>query len=78
MPARDEASPTPPRDVAPLPPAWGMGDGAPGGGGVSVDGRRGGGGLRRVGFTVSGFDAALLVAVLLIWTALFVLFFAQR
>ena len=55
-----------------------MGDGAPGGGRLTTDGRRGGGGPRPVGFRSSGFDAAVLVAVLLIWTALFVLFFAQR
>jgi hypothetical protein len=46
---------------------------------VPVDGRpRGGGSPRPVGFSVSGLDAAILVAVLLIWTALFVYFFAQR
>jgi hypothetical protein len=73
----DEASPAP-RNAAPLPPAWGMGDGAPGGGGVTADGRPGGGRPRPVGFRASGVDAAILVAVLLIWTALFVLFFAQR
>jgi hypothetical protein len=48
-------------------------------GAVPVDGRpRGGGSPRPVGFSVSGLDAAILVAVLLIWTALFVFFFAQR
>ncbi|MGA9112991.1 MAG: hypothetical protein WB802_04235 [Candidatus Dormiibacterota bacterium] len=78
MPVRDEASPIPPRNGAPLPPAWGMGEGAAGGSGLTTDGRRGGGGPRPVGFRSSGFDAAVLVAVLLIWTALFVLFFAQR
>lgn len=77
MPVRDEASPAP-RNLAPLSPAWGMDDGAPGGAGLRADGRRGGGSPRRVGFSVSHLDAALLVAVLLIWTALFVLFFAQR
>jgi hypothetical protein len=55
-----------------------MGEGAAGGSGLTTDGRRGGGGPRPVGFRSSGFDAAVLVAVLLIWTALFVLFFAQR
>jgi hypothetical protein len=46
---------------------------------VPVDGRpRGGGSPRLVGFSVSGLDAAILVAVLLIWTALSVYFFAQR
>jgi hypothetical protein len=46
---------------------------------VPVDGRpRGGGSPRSVGFSVSGLDAAIVVAVLLIWTALFVYFFAQR
>jgi len=78
MPVRDEASPSPPGDPASLPPAWGMGDGAPVGGGVSAERRRGGGVPRRVGFTLSGLDAAILVAVLLIWTALFVFLFAQR
>ncbi|MGD1032828.1 MAG: hypothetical protein ABR977_00150 [Candidatus Dormibacteria bacterium] len=79
MPVPDEASPVAPRAVAPLPPAWGMGDRRPGDGGVPVDGsRRGGGAPRPVGFRASGLDAAILVAVLLIWTALFVLFFAQR
>jgi hypothetical protein len=48
-------------------------------GAVPVDGRpRGGGAPRPVGFSVSGLDAVLLVAGLLIWTALFVFFFAQR
>jgi hypothetical protein len=51
----------------------------PGSGVVPVDGRpRGGGSPRPVGFSVSGFDAAIVVAVLLIWTALFVFLFAQR
>ena len=78
MPVRDEASPSPPRQVVPPPPAWGMGDGPPAGTGVMADGRRGGGGPRPVGFRATALDAAVLVAVLLIWTALFVLFFAQR
>jgi hypothetical protein len=48
-------------------------------GAVPVHGRpRGGGSPRLVGFSVSGLDAAILVAVLLIWTALSVFFFAQR
>jgi hypothetical protein len=48
-------------------------------GAVPVDGRpRGGGSPRPVAFAVSGLDAAILVAVLLIWTGLFVFFFAQR
>jgi hypothetical protein len=48
-------------------------------GAVPVVGRPpGGGSPRRVGFSVSGLDAAIVVAVLLIWTGLFVFFFAQR
>ncbi|MGD1052365.1 MAG: hypothetical protein ABR950_00910 [Candidatus Dormibacteria bacterium] len=58
-------------------PAWGMGDERSGA--VPVVGRPpGGGSPRRVGFSVSGLDAAIVVAVLLIWTGLFVFFFAQR
>ncbi|MGD0447372.1 MAG: hypothetical protein ABSB36_01975 [Candidatus Dormibacteria bacterium] len=76
MPARDEMPPTPPVTAGSI-PAWGMGDDRSGA--VPVDGRpRGGGSPRPVGFSVSGLDAAILVAVLLIWTALFVYFFAQR
>ena len=58
-------------------PAWGMGNDRSGA--VPVEGHpRGGGSPRPVGFSVSGFDAAIVVAVLLIWTALFVFLFAQR
>ncbi len=58
-------------------PAWGMGDDRSDA--VPVDGRpRGGGAPLPVGFSVSRLDAAILVAVLLIWTALFLFFFAQR
>ncbi|MGO8686466.1 MAG: hypothetical protein ACLQT7_04660 [Candidatus Dormibacteria bacterium] len=51
-----------------LPPAWGM------------DGERrpGSGSPRRVGFAVSRLDAVLVVAGLLIWTAVFLVFFAPR
>ena len=76
MPARDEMPPTSPVTAGSI-PAWGMGDDRSVG--VPVDGRpRGGGSPRSVGFSVSGLDAAIVVAVLLIWTALFVYFFAQR
>jgi len=76
MPARDEIPPTAPVTAGSI-PAWGMGDDRSVA--VPVDGRpRGGGSPRSVGFSVSGLDAAIVVAVLLIWTALFVYFFAQR
>jgi hypothetical protein len=69
MPVRKEAVPAPAPAVSPVVPAWGMTDhGHP----------RAGGSPRRVGFSVSHLDAALLVAGLLIWTALFVFFFAPR
>ena len=74
MPVHDEVPPTPTGNASNV-PAWGMGDESV----VLVDGRpRGGGAPLPVGFSVSGVDAAILVAVLLIWTALFVFFFAQR
>jgi hypothetical protein len=76
MPARDEVPAISPVTAGSI-PAWGMGDDRSGA--VPVDGRpRGGGSPRPVGFSVSVLDAAILVAVLLIWTALFVFFFAQR
>jgi hypothetical protein len=76
MPARDEVPPISPATAGPI-PAWGMGDDRSGA--VPVDGRPPGGGAPRpVGFSVSGLDAAILVAVLLIWTGLSVFFFAQR
>ena len=61
-------------------PPWGMAGPehpAPAGAG-SGDRPRGTGAPRLVGVSVSGLDAVLLVGGLLIWTALFVLFFAQR
>ncbi|MGP8160890.1 MAG: hypothetical protein ACLQGJ_06670 [Candidatus Dormibacteria bacterium] len=67
MPVPEEA--VPPRGNPPALSAWGMGENAP---------PRGGGQPRRVGFSVSHLDAALLVAALLIWTAFFVYFFAPR
>ena len=76
MPARDEIPPIAPVTAGSI-PARGMGDDRSVA--VPVDGRpRGGGSPRSVGFSVSGLDAAIVVAVLLIWTALFVYFFAQR
>ncbi|MGA3183905.1 MAG: hypothetical protein ABSE52_04830 [Candidatus Dormibacteria bacterium] len=51
----------------------------PGSGVVPVDGGgRGRGSPRPVAFSVSGLDAAIVMAVLLIWTGVFVFFFAQR
>jgi hypothetical protein len=55
-------------DTSPAPPAWGMGEGA----------RPGSGSPRRVGVPAQGVDALLLVLFLLIWTGVFVFFFAQR
>ena len=76
MPARDEVPAISPVTAGSI-PAWGMGDDRSGA--VPVHGRpHGGGSPRLVGFSVSGLDAAILVAVLLIWTALSVFFFAQR
>ena len=51
----------------------------PGAASLDSGGRpRGTGAPRLVGVSVPGLDAVLLVGGLLIWTALFVLFFAQR
>lgn len=76
MPAREKGPQLPTAATAAI-PAWGMGDDRSGA--VPVEGApRGGGSPRPVGFSVSGLDAVILVAVLLIWTELFVFFFAQR
>ena len=67
-----------PQDGPSIPP-WGMVDPEPGTALAGAGDRpRGRGSPRLVGVTVSGFDAILLVGGLLIWTALFVVFFAQR
>jgi hypothetical protein len=60
------------------PPAWGMGDvGRPGSGVVAVsESRHGGGAPRLMSFSMSTWDAPLLVVGLLLWTAVFVFFFA--
>jgi hypothetical protein len=84
---REESLRVTPRGVPPaLPPAWGMGDiGRPGSGVVAVSehraggsaARSGGGSPRLVSFSLPTWDASLLVVGLLIWTAVFVIFFAQ-
>jgi len=65
MPTPTDERPAPSPE---LPPAWGMGGEA----------RPGSGSPRRVGFSVSSLDAVLVVAGLLIWTAVFLVFFAPR
>ena len=78
---REEALHITPRQGPPAPPpAWGMGDvGRPGSGVVTVgDHPLGGGSPRLVGFSVSHLDAPILIVGLLIWTAVFVFFFASR
>ncbi len=64
------------------PPAWGMGDiGRPGSGVVSVSQHDAGGGHpggspHMVSFALPTWDAPVLIAGLLIWTGVFVYFFA--
>lgn len=62
------------------PPAWGMGDiGRPGSGVVSVsqpEAGRGGGAPRLMSFSLPTWDAPLLITGLIIWTGVFVYFFA--
>lgn len=62
------------------PPAWGMGDvGRPGSGVVAVsDHPLGGGSPRLVSFSVPAWDASLLLVGLLLWTVIFVFFFAPH
>lgn len=55
-------------------PAWGMGDLVPTGGPE----RRGAGSPVRVGFRTPAWDAVAVIAALVVWTGLFVFFFAQR
>jgi hypothetical protein len=81
MPVREEAFPIAPPEGRSTPlPAWGMGDAGRRETGVVEGGghRHGGGSPRLVSFSVSSLDAALLVAGLLIWTVLFVLFFSPQ
>jgi hypothetical protein len=76
---REAALHVTPRGGLPAPPpAWGMGDiGRPGSGVVSVAKHPSGGGSPRlVGFYTPTWDAPLLIAGLLLWTAIFVLLFA--
>jgi len=68
MPASSDDLSATSREAPPVSLAWGMGEEA----------RPGSGAPRRVGFSARRLDAALLVAGLLIWTAVFVLFFAPR
>ena len=67
-----------PRGAPPAPPPpWGMGDiGRPGGGVVHVTALRGGGSPRLVSVAVSNIDGAMLIAGLLAWTVLTLVFFA--
>ena len=67
MPAGDDLPPLA-HPVPPPRPAWGMGD----------DARPGSGSPRRVGVSVPHLDAVVVVAALLIWTAVFLVFFAPR
>jgi hypothetical protein len=67
MPAADDLAPLS-HPVPSPPPAWGMGD----------DARPGSGSPRRVGVSIPHVDAVLTVLALLIWTAVFVFFFAPR
>ena len=71
MPDPEDTEPTSPY------PAWGMGDLGPAGHGDAVTGRAGGS-PRRVSFRVPVWDVVLAVLALLIWTVLFLIFFAQR
>ena len=68
MPEAPEAR----RDI----PAWGMGDLVPPGPPDAP--RRGGGSPIRVGFRARPWDAVVVIVALLIWTGLFLFFFAPR
>lgn len=70
-----------PRGAAPgPPPPWGMGDiGRPGGGVVHMSGHPvGGGSPRLMSVSVSGIDGVMLIAGLLAWTVLTLVFFAPH
>lgn len=77
---REEQVHVAPRGGPPAPPPpWGMGDvGRPGGGVMQVGepGPRGGGAPRLMSVPASNADAVLLVAGLLAWTILTLVFFA--
>ena len=69
-----------PREGAPgPPPAWGMGDiGRPGGGVAHMVRHQGGGSPRLVSASMSSVDAVMLIAGLLAWTVLTLVFFAPH
>jgi hypothetical protein len=82
---REEMLQITPRVTPPSPPpAWGMGDiGRPGSGVVSLSSHDGGAGQpggapRLVSFALPSWDAPVLIAGLLLWTGIFVYFFAQH
>ena len=61
------------------PPPWGMGEiGRPGGGVVQVSAHRGGGSPRVMSVAASNIDGALLIAGLLAWTVITLVFFAPH
>jgi hypothetical protein len=73
MPQREDAQPAAFRS------AWGMGEArAPGDGSPGSAEPRGSGSPRRVSFFMPVWDAVLVIIGLLIWTGVFIFFFAQH